>query len=41
MLDGRRDGGGAVEFGGSDPMSAPSSRGGGGKNFELDDDIPF
>ena len=41
MLDGRREGGGAVEFGGGDAMSAPSSRGGSAKNFELDDEIPF
>lgn len=41
MLDGRKDGAGAVEFGGTDSSSAPSSRGGSSKNFELDDDIPF
>mgnify|MGYP002784538188 FL=1 len=37
MLDGRRDGGGAVEYGGG-AREIPS---GGGQSFELDDEIPF
>ncbi|MBY0423380.1 MAG: single-stranded DNA-binding protein [Parvularculaceae bacterium] len=41
MLDGRRDGAGAVEFGGGEPPSAAPQCSSGGKNFELDDDIPF
>ncbi len=38
MLDGRRDGGGSAEFGGSPAREIPS---GGGQSFELDDEIPF
>ncbi len=39
MLDGRRDGGGMSDYGGS---SAPAiDDQGGGQSFELDDDIPF
>ncbi|MEK7265263.1 MAG: single-stranded DNA-binding protein [Pseudomonadota bacterium] len=37
MLDGRRDGGGAGDFGGGRD-SMPAS---GGQSFELDDEIPF
>jgi single-strand DNA-binding protein len=38
MLDGRRDGGGGVEYGGGGAREiAP----GGGQSFELDDEIPF
>jgi single-strand DNA-binding protein len=37
MLDGRRDGGAAGDFGGGRD-SVPSS---GGQSFELDDEIPF
>jgi single-strand DNA-binding protein len=35
MLDGRRDGGGAIEYAESGKSSS------GGQNFELNDDIPF
>ena len=45
MLDGRREGagGGMGDFGGGpdDGFNAPSSGGGGGQSYELDDDIPF
>ncbi|MEM9262165.1 MAG: single-stranded DNA-binding protein [Pseudomonadota bacterium] len=47
MLDGRRDGAGGGDFGGSiggddfAQVGGGSSSGGGGKSFELDDDIPF
>ncbi len=37
MLDGRRDGGGALEHGGG----AREIASGGGQSFELDDEIPF
>ena len=43
MLDGRRDGGGMSgggDFGGGD-YGGSNDMGGGGKSFELDDDIPF
>lgn len=38
MLDGRRDGGGGVEYGGGGSREIPT---GGGQSFELDDEIPF
>jgi single-strand DNA-binding protein len=38
LLDGRRDGGGAVEYGGGGAREIAS---GGGQSFELDDEIPF
>jgi single-strand DNA-binding protein len=39
LLDSRRDGGGAVEYAGA---GAPRDVGsGGGRSFELDDEIPF
>ena len=41
MLDGRREGGGASDFGGGDPGALEPPSGGGGQSFELDDDIPF
>lgn len=41
MLDGRKDGVGAVEFGGPDTSMSSSPRGGALKSFELDDEIPF
>lgn len=39
LLDGRREGAGAVEYsGGGAPREVPA---GGGRSFELDDEIPF
>jgi len=42
MLDSRRDGqndvGGSSDYGGTPPLNDDS---GGGKSYELDDDIPF
>ena len=39
LLDGRRDGGGAVDYGGGAPREiGPVS---GGQSYELDDEIPF